>query len=103
MKNVIYLKDNKETAYNLALSINSKETSPEHRYKHEHILKAVELLSKANLRYDIKKGITYLKREWIEKSESVSSYDNISEVIEWQFVYEILNSASRLERGLKAI
>ncbi len=103
MKNVIYLKDNKELAYNIALSLNSKETRPERRYKHENILKALETLSKANLRYDIKKGITYLKREWIERGGDVPSYNDISEVIEWQFCYEILNSASRLERGLKAI
>lgn len=106
MKTVIYLKGNEETALRIALERNNSRFGSNYYYKEENIIKAIKELSKANLRYNTKTGTTYLKNEWICKptnKNDIEKYDNIEEVIRWQFVCEIMNGASRLERGLKAI
>lgn len=106
MKTIIYLKGNEEIALQIALEENSKRIGENHYYKEDNITKAVKELSRANLRYNIKSGITSLKNDWISRpanKDDIEIYNNVHDVIEWEFVNEIMNGASRLERGLKAI
>ncbi len=106
LKNIINLKDIKEMALNISLVENSKELKPEHKFSKENIVKAVEVLAKAGLKYNNKNGKTYLRKEVMAEysnKNSIPVYEDVSEVIEWELTSFILNSASRIERGLKAI
>lgn len=106
MDTVIYLKDNENTALQIALETNNKRFGTDYHYKNENIIKATKELAKENLKYNTKNGTVYLKNEWICKPTSkndIEKYDDIEEVVRWQFVNEIMNSARRLQRGFKAI
>lgn len=100
MNTIIYLKGNEEKALQITLERSQQ------RYKKESIIKALKSLAKSNLKYNTKNGTVYLGNKWISKpvyKNDIEVYDSIDEVIEWQFVNEIMNGASRLERGFKAI
>lgn len=106
IKENVYLVDNKEDALRLAMVDNNKYLRTERYYSEENITTAINELSKAGLRYDASNGKTYFKTEVVitySNKEDIPVYEDVTEVVEWQFTSFILNSASRLHRGLSAI
>lgn len=106
MKANIKLKSHKELALKLALLENNQRITNGHYYDKNNIKKAVEELVRHNLRYNCDSGVTRLKNDWIERptnKDDIEQYNSIEEVVQWQFVHQIMNAASRIERGLKAV
>lgn len=104
---IILLKDYQKEALEFALEVNNnRPIDSEYYYPKKNIEIAVEELAKHNLSYNSDKGKTYLGKELLSEysnKRDIPTYDNDLEVVRWQFVNFIMNSAGRLTRGCSAI
>jgi hypothetical protein len=109
MKNKIHLKDlNYNTILEYANKRNEKHlfTNNEHYYSQDNIEKAIKANIKKDLNYNCKTGIIRYGSEWMECYSNINDvpvYENELEVLEWEFLNYIANSAGRLQRGYSAI
>lgn len=107
MNNIILLKNYTKEAFKLAIDRNNKRVmNREYHYTEEEIEKALSKLVEHNLKYSTKSGKLYLDGEVISEYVSkrdIPLYDSEMEVVEYQFVNYIMNSASRLTRGVEAV
>jgi len=102
----------KECSYNLILKIaverNNRtfSTAPEYHYKEEHIEEAIKENIKHNLNYDTKTGKIFYGsdlRGYPSNKKDIEKYATFKEVIKWQFLNWIMNSANRIKNGYKAV
>lgn len=100
MKNLINLKDFKETALKIAINKNKNRTG-EHKYSKENIINAINYLCKKGLSYNTRKCNISLGNEvvgWYTNGEKIT-YTNEIEVIKWELIPFILNEAYRFKYG----
>lgn len=109
MNKIVNLKDYKEEALELSIKTNNQRPIDSgYHYPTENIEKAIEELCNANLKYNIKSGKTYISNEVVSEycfKNDIPKYEdgNEIEVVEAQFICNIMNSAGRLTRGHSAI
>ncbi len=109
IKGTVYLKNlSYEKILELAYQRNNKRfiSNNEYFYSEEHIKQAIEANIKKNLNYNCNTGITRYGSTWmggISNKSDLTTYETAEEVIEWEFLNWIMNSAGRLKRGYKAI
>ena len=103
LKGKVYLRD---CDYNKILELAIKRNNEHSNYKIEHIREAITANMERNLNYTIKSGITRygleVRAEYSYK-EDIPQYNDIYEVVEWELLGWIMNSASRISRGIIAV
>ncbi|HHX66783.1 MAG TPA: hypothetical protein GX708_01845 [Gallicola sp.] len=109
MKSKIYLKDlDYNTILEYANRRNDKHlfSDHEHYYSPENIKRAIKANIEKDLNYNCKTGIIRYGSEWMgcySNKKDIPVYENELEVLEWEFLNFIANSAGRLQRGYAAI
>jgi len=71
------------------------------------MVQAIKALKSSDLRYNTKTGRTYNNQmgmiAWFSNSKDIPTDYTIEDHIEWSIGGDIMNAASRLSRGFKAI
>jgi hypothetical protein len=97
MEKIIKINDIKELALKIALEKNQD------KFKPESIERAVNLLSKDNLRYNNVTGKIYCNRfgliEKYTNQKDFIPHVNIEDICIWEFSRHIFNQTSMIERG----
>ena len=109
LKGKVHLKDcDYKTVLDMAINRTSKHfiTNNEHYYDDKYLIEAIEANIKKDLNYNCTTGKTFYGSElmgYYSNKVDIPVYENNDEIIQWEFLNWIMNSAGRLKRGYSAI
>lgn len=103
MSKVVYAKDYQGELLELAIERIMQGHGTQYVYSIEHLQEAVK--ANKNLRFNINSNVMYRGKEkisWLSNSKDIDKNMSVKDVLKWEMLPWIMNSASRLSRGYEA-